>query len=814
LLRRSLSPVRFFTHQSIIDSILQDSYDPMADTTTETATKQPSTSNLKIDFCTDEHVQLLDAIDKLRELNIESDIPLPQVIVIGDQNAGKSSVLEAISRIPFPTQDGVQTRFAIEVILRRSQTSRTRACLIPKGQHVAGQEVDIEGFEKNLKALGDLTILDVPKIVQLATDALGVEKAQSFTDHVLHIEDHGPDQQNLSFVDLPGFYQYVEGSENDRGATLVERMAERYMRNEHSIILAVISGKYDYGNQQTLVKVKEIDHSGMRTLGVLTAIDGIQPGESLESRFFALATNRIQKLKLGWHVLRNPNSRERNEPNFDRLALETAAFSVAPWHQIPPKSRGSQALKTRLSRVLLEHVERNIGNVVQAINEKISITEQEVQQLGEHRATTKERQAYLLRVATKHGRLVEAGLKGHYEDAFFETTHQRLRAAVRHRFEAFIEIMATHGHKWELSAESEKDHREYTIPGLCSAKERPILITREHYLQIVDTVLRDQRGIELPDDTNPELIGTLFRDQSLPWKRLAESLISDVMNIVTRFLKASILHVTEPRRALLIYQQKLGPALEIRETLMKDKLRELMRPFARAPMTYSSDYRDRLHRNKKSQNSTQQSNDDSINRAACERLLNQLETYYSITKEVFVDNVINLGIETCILDDLTTIFCPSALIDTWDDVTEQLASDFPEDAERRKMLTRNLQGLKEGREICRIHDRSSFDQRSPVAVVHNTKQESEPVVFDTSHLAPRFTFSAPETPATPDRAQHPLSRTPSPASRMSSGRRSIGTARSPSSASTTPLKPQTYREKADDTDTDTELPARFGALSV
>ncbi len=47
---------------------------------------------------------------------------LPQIIVCGDQSSGKSSVLEAISGISFPTKDNLCTRFAIELILRRSPT--------------------------------------------------------------------------------------------------------------------------------------------------------------------------------------------------------------------------------------------------------------------------------------------------------------------------------------------------------------------------------------------------------------------------------------------------------------------------------------------------------------------------------------------------------------------------------------------------------------------------------------------------------------------------------------------------------------------
>lgn len=44
-----------------------------------------------------DHSQLLDVIDSLRSQGIDRHVPLPQLIVCGDQSWGKSSVLETVS---------------------------------------------------------------------------------------------------------------------------------------------------------------------------------------------------------------------------------------------------------------------------------------------------------------------------------------------------------------------------------------------------------------------------------------------------------------------------------------------------------------------------------------------------------------------------------------------------------------------------------------------------------------------------------------------------------------------------------------------
>lgn len=69
---------------------------------------------------------LLEKIDKLSACNVGEYINLPQLIVVGDQSSGKSSVLEGLTKLKFPRNSGLCTRFATQIIFRRDPSLKTR----------------------------------------------------------------------------------------------------------------------------------------------------------------------------------------------------------------------------------------------------------------------------------------------------------------------------------------------------------------------------------------------------------------------------------------------------------------------------------------------------------------------------------------------------------------------------------------------------------------------------------------------------------------------------------------------------------------
>ena len=58
--------------------------------------------------------EILEIMNELRVFDTDHELSLPQLVVCGEQSAGKSSVLEAISGIPFPRKGSQCTRFVTQ----------------------------------------------------------------------------------------------------------------------------------------------------------------------------------------------------------------------------------------------------------------------------------------------------------------------------------------------------------------------------------------------------------------------------------------------------------------------------------------------------------------------------------------------------------------------------------------------------------------------------------------------------------------------------------------------------------------------------
>jgi hypothetical protein len=108
-----------------------------------------STSTSSLDALqNDEQSKILNIVDSLRQCGLDGILSLPQLVVYGDQSSVKSSVLEAITEIPFPRKENLWTRFATEIVLRRSPTSYIETKIIPDLARPKTERAMLEKFEQ------------------------------------------------------------------------------------------------------------------------------------------------------------------------------------------------------------------------------------------------------------------------------------------------------------------------------------------------------------------------------------------------------------------------------------------------------------------------------------------------------------------------------------------------------------------------------------------------------------------------------------------------------------------------------------------
>ncbi|KAL4938067.1 hypothetical protein BDV06DRAFT_201790 [Aspergillus oleicola] len=673
-----------------------------------------------------EQSSLLDKIDELRIIGIGGLVELPQLIVCGNQSSGKSSVLEAISRVRFPAKSNVCTRFATEVILRRSQKPKIKISIEPGTSHGFTKE-HLRQFSYEEFSDGN----DLPALIEKAKEHMGISESvdSGFSDNILKVDISGPDKPELTLVDLPGLYYSTSQQQGKDGIGIVRNLTEKYMVNSRSIILAVISAKTDYHLQEVLNIAEKFDKRRERTLGIITQPDILEHDSEEESSYLQFLQNDKVRLQLGWHALRNRSFETRDASDDDRDAQEKKFFEQGKWSTIPRGSVGVNSLRRRLSGILLNHIQRNLPDLIADIQKKISDREQALSKLGGPRGTLQQQRGFLLSISSAFERISGQALNGMYADQFFgeageDKNNRLLRAVVRQLNEFFAEAMTLQGERRKIVE---------SIPGSTGRpceddSDNPYLrvgatkyVTRRELEADSSKLARQNRGVELPGSANQLLVGNLFRDQATPWEGLARKHLLKAWDTVRYFVYLLLKHLTDEHTSSLLAGSVLEPELEKMKQALLAKLEELTSyikrgnplPVGKSFLTQIQKARsERLLESLKTQLTSRRPINGTFLMADVEQAIDRLETsrdefaaadivdqmqaYYDVSILTFVDNVATLGIENCLLGPLQHIFTSQAVNDMEDSQIKQLAAEPTYVSEERDRLTRELEKLRTG----------------------------------------------------------------------------------------------------------------------
>lgn len=158
-------------------------------------------------------------VQSLRAVGLEEVIKLPKIAVIGNQSAGKSSLLEAISQVKLPRASGTCTRCPMEVVLRRGDHHDTQwRCTVAlrfENKHETCEFANTTQREEVALLLrrAQLAILN-PNKKHTEFQNLSESKCKNYTNHTSFSRDlillqiTGA-EVDVTFVDLPGIIARV-----------------------------------------------------------------------------------------------------------------------------------------------------------------------------------------------------------------------------------------------------------------------------------------------------------------------------------------------------------------------------------------------------------------------------------------------------------------------------------------------------------------------------------------------------------------------------------------------------------------------------
>lgn len=505
------------------------------------------------------HTQLLDTVDQLRDNNLGKYVELPQIVVVGDQSSGKSSVLSAIAQVEFPSRGNVCTRFATELSLRRADVTKLEATIRPHVDATEDIKKDLEGFgfvQSEFKKLSEL--------IEAASKRMNIaDGGNYYSKHVLNIKISGPDVPQLTLVDLPGFYDYGRDNQPIEFAPVVKELAKGYMEKQNSIILVIIAASHTIAMQGALEITKDFSE---RALGIVTKPDRMPRGGDSEKEILDLLDNRgSSTMRYGWHVLRNVG--EGQMMDFEaRDKQESALFSQSPWTNVPEDDKGIAPLRKKLCDVLMMHIASKLPEVATRINSLAAKYERSLANLPEARNGIEGCQRYLLRLTDKFVQIASqatgagertsdffgAGLRGVTEDGLME--RRNLRARICGMNQDFTVVMSLCGCKriidWRDAADGsgfihptiEDKHRKIVHTYRAAA---PKHITQKKFETEIEKLATLIRGNELPGSEGSTLAMPIFHEQATPWGFIASRHIELVLEETRSVIEEILTHITE-----------------------------------------------------------------------------------------------------------------------------------------------------------------------------------------------------------------------------------------------------------------------------
>ncbi|CAK7229060.1 hypothetical protein SCUCBS95973_007090 [Sporothrix curviconia] len=288
--------------------------------------------------------ELNDTLGELQSLGIQHVTSLPELVLVGDQSAGKSSLMSGFSGIYLPRSEGACTRCPVHIRLSGAHGGGPWVCRVSLQQdydYRPPQQVTRANpfgpwFDKrrDIKDFANLTdpskIEDTLRWAQIATlnpntdhsvykpgtgdvwrrhhsqdneSNHGIRNEAAFSPNTVALDISAPGLADLSFYDLPGVFTSAKQDEDQYLVKVVRNLTAKYISHKQAIILWAVPMNVDPETSATFSIIRE-QKAQPRTIGVMTKADLLPPNAG--AQWMAMLRGEQHKVGHGYFMTARP----------------------------------------------------------------------------------------------------------------------------------------------------------------------------------------------------------------------------------------------------------------------------------------------------------------------------------------------------------------------------------------------------------------------------------------------------------------------------------------------------------------------------
>ncbi|XP_069355207.1 dynamin-1-like protein isoform X10 [Maniola hyperantus] len=336
---------------------------------------------------------LIPVINKLQDVfnTVGADaIQLPQIVVLGTQSSGKSSVIESlVGRSFLPRGPGIVTRRPLILQLVYSPKDSK--------EHRSAEEgtVSLEEWAKFLHTKERIysNFDEIRQEIERETDRMAGSN-KGISPEAINLKIFSTRVVNLTLVDLPGITKVPIGDQPEDIENQIRNLIIKYIANPNSIILAVTAANTDMATSEAIKMAKEVDPDGRRTLAVVTKLDLMDAGTDA----IDILCGRVIPVKLGIIGVVNRSQQDIIDRKTITDALKDEATYLQRKYPTIASRNGTPYLAKTLNRLLMHHIRDCLPELKVRVNVMISQFQSLLNSYGEDVSDTSQT---LLQIITK-----------------------------------------------------------------------------------------------------------------------------------------------------------------------------------------------------------------------------------------------------------------------------------------------------------------------------------------------------------------------------------------------------------------------------